>query len=119
VSGPQRSLTGIIEDIRSQTGEVNSIVYRMRTAGRRLTGTTGEAPTPLTGAGRPPEAEEVPPLMVQLTIGTEKLNQAIAALRAEVSHMENLSETGRSDNQPQGYASQGQVSAAAPWTGAR
>lgn len=95
--GPMRNLTGIIEDIRAQTDEVTSITHRMRSANKRLTGGTGEAPTPLTNQGGTLSAikEDEPPLMVKLTIVTEKLNQAMAALRAEISYFETLSETGQ------------------------
>jgi len=95
--GPQRSLTSLINEVHSQTAEVNSFVNRLRQANRRLTGSTGESPTVL-GAGAvgrlSEKVDEMPPLMVALTTAMENLNSATADLRAEVGYLETLSETG-------------------------
>jgi hypothetical protein len=103
--GPQKSLSELTDDVRVQTSAVNDFVHRLRAANRRLTGSTGEQPTQLAQAAARNEVDEMPPLMVGMTIAIEHLNSAMSDLRAEISYMERLSET----------ADHGEVSAKAPY----
>jgi hypothetical protein len=109
--GPIRSLSGMNDDVLEQTNEVQSLVRRLRDANRRLTGTTGEAPTPLNaasgGSGEATKLPAPPPLLIRLTQSIEALNAATSDLRAEVSYLENFSETG-SDEKTGGLSGMGQ-----------
>lgn len=100
--GPQRSLSALINEVQSQTDEVRSFTHRLRTANKRLTGGTGEEPPKLSEGRGPTGATiaEVPPLMVALSIAVEALNGATSDLRAEVTYLENLSETNDGDVSP-------------------
>lgn len=95
MSGPMRSLSGMIDDVRLETSKVNGITDRMRTASRRLTGSTGQAPTPLNpaGAGEGATIKSEPPLMVQLTLEIEGLKRATSELFDEINFLESISET--------------------------
>ncbi len=74
MSGPQRSLSSLIDEIRGQTADLNAYVERMRAANRRLTGSTGETPTKIGSVGGGTldanKVSERPPLMVELTMAT-------------------------------------------------
>ncbi len=97
MSGPQMGLSRVTEEIIGQTSDINGFVERMRTANRRLTGSTGQAPTPLkppeTGYAEKQTTIEEPPLMVRLTNAVELLNAARSDLAAEISYFESLAET--------------------------
>lgn len=95
--GPQRSLSGMTEDVNIQTDVIRKCVARMRAANRRLTGGTGEPPTQLAvnnAGSHAPTVAEAPPLMVALTIAIEANNAAVSDLVSEIDYFENLSETG-------------------------
>lgn len=93
--GPYKSLTNAITEVAMQANEVSSLIYRMRQANRRLTGSCGEQPiNAATPPGRGDRAfDESPPLLVGLTMSMEHLNSAIAELRDEVIFLESISET--------------------------
>lgn len=112
-----RSLSSMIDEVRSQTAEVYSVVNRMRSASRKLIGSTGEAPTQLASAklGVPtPEPER--PLLEQLALELERLNGATADLRNEMNHVENYSETGEQQvyDKATAYASQQGIASGIP-----
>jgi hypothetical protein len=94
--GPIRSISGVTNDLMIQRDEVRSLIRRLREANRRLTGSTGEAPTPLAqnAAGQVVNTTITPPLLVQLTVEAEYLAQAVNELRYEVGYLEQFSETG-------------------------
>lgn len=52
--GPQRSLTALINEVESQVAEVRSFTHRLRTASKRLTGSTGEEPAKINGTAAGP-----------------------------------------------------------------
>lgn len=92
--GPIRSISGVTMDIINQRDEIRSLIRRLREANRKLTGSTGEAPTPLAqSAGQAVNATINPPLLVQLTVEAEQLAQSINELRHEVGYLEQFSET--------------------------
>lgn len=101
-----RSISSMIDDVRSQTAEVRSAVQRLRNANRRMVGGTGEAPTPLsTGGGQKVQLEPADrlPLLEDLSVELERLNGATSDLRAELAFLENFTET--ADNvKTEGYA---------------
>lgn len=93
MSGPIRTLSGMIDDVREQSVEIVGLTERMREASRALTGSTGQAPTPLSGApGSAGEAKE-PPTLIALTIAIANLNGVVNALRDEVNYYANLAGT--------------------------
>lgn len=106
-----RTLSSMIAAVRGQTAEVEGAVIRLRSASRRLTGSTGEAPTSINtikgGASAGDRVAEMPPLMIQLDAELERLNEATADLRNEISHVESYSETGEESAKMTAYAAQG------------
>lgn len=90
-----RSLSGMADAVRTETSAVNEMTERLRQANRRLTGGTGQAPTPLNSVANSKGATEasVPPLMVGLNAEVDGLQLAISNLRNELSYLENHSET--------------------------
>ena len=92
--GPIKSFSSMIDDVRSQTNEVDNLVRRIRAASNRLTGSTGQTPTPInaTQQGRAETADR-PPLLIDLTVRLEALNSVVSELRDEVTYLEQYSET--------------------------
>lgn len=96
------SISTMTKQVLEQTSEVHSLVDRLRTASRRMTGSTGEAPTQLAGRGEGPMSKEdsEPPLLVSLGNAIERLNSATADLRSEVGYLEGFTETARDSTMP-------------------
>lgn len=93
--GPIRSISGMIDDVKQQTGEIVGATDRLRNANRHLTGGDGRATTPLVPAEQAANSlKGEPPLMIQLTIAISALDAAMGDLRSEISYLEQHSETG-------------------------
>lgn len=93
-----RTISSMIDEVRSQTSEVLNFVDRLRTANRRLTGSTGEQPTPIGKISGEVAGAKDMPLLEELNTELERLNAATADLRAEVNFFESISETSVPDN---------------------
>lgn len=90
------TISNMTGEITGLINEASSIVGRLRSANRRLTGETGEEPTQLASAVGPKvrDAVETGPLLPELQAAIETLNSKLRDIRLEVSHLENVSETG-------------------------
>jgi hypothetical protein len=89
-----RSISSMIAEVRSQTDEIRSFTNRLRNANRKLTGGTGEQPTPLASVKQGAVADRPDlPLLEDLNIELERLGVANADLRSEVTFLEGVSET--------------------------
>lgn len=90
------SISKMTHQVVEQANEVNALVNRLRAGNRRMTGATGEGPTPIgTGRGGSESSlkQDQPPLLHGLDHAIEMLNAAMSDLRAEVSYIEGFTET--------------------------
>lgn len=78
MSGPQRTLDSLFGALQQDRADIDRAIRRMREANRRLTGSTGEAPTPLNQVAvkttLPPQDE---PLLMRLTIEQALMSEVI------------------------------------------
>lgn len=105
--GPINSLSDMTTAVRGRTDEIANTTERLRAANRRLTGSTGQAPVPLTPGGGSADNASVkgePPLMLALTVALANLEGAMSEMRAELDYLEQFSETGQSDVVKQAHA---------------
>jgi len=90
----ERSLSDMIQTVRNETSNALALADRLRNANRRLTGGTGQAPTPIDRPDAASVKQAEPPLVIGLNMALDEHQSAIVALENEVTYLERLSETG-------------------------
>lgn len=107
-----RSISSMTAEIRSQTEEVWNGVHRVRNANRRMTGSTGEQPTPINvvKGSNVDKIDRELSMLDELSMAIEHLNSATAELRDELACMEGYTETASTLGMVEkGFATQGLV----------